>query len=125
MAVRTTGLDEADGARSEPGRLVLAATPLGHARDASARLVEALATADVVAAEDTRRVRALAAALEVRIGGRVISHYDAVEAARLPGLLDDVAAGRHRAGRHRRRDAGGLGPRLPDRGRGRGRAGCR
>ncbi len=93
MAVRTTGLDEADGARSESGRLVLAATPLGHARDASARLVEALATADVVAAEDTRRVRALAAALEVRIGGRVISHYDAVEAARLPGLLDDVAAG--------------------------------
>jgi 16S rRNA (cytidine1402-2'-O)-methyltransferase len=76
------------------GRLVLAATPLGHARDASARLVEALATADVVAAEDTRRVRALAAALGVRIGGRVISHYDAVEAARLPGLLDEVADGR-------------------------------
>ncbi len=48
----------------------------------------------MVAAEDTRRVRALAAALGVRIGGRVISHYDAVEAARLPGLLDDVAAGR-------------------------------
>ena len=45
----------------------------------------------MVAAEDTRRVRALAAALGVRIGGRVISHYDAVEAARLPGLLDDVA----------------------------------
>jgi 16S rRNA (cytidine1402-2'-O)-methyltransferase len=76
------------------GGLVLAATPLGQARDASARLVDALATADVVAAEDTRRVRALAAALDVRIGGRVISHYDAVEAARLPGLLDEVAAGR-------------------------------
>lgn len=76
------------------GRLVLAATPLGHARDASARLVDALASADVVAAEDTRRVRTLAAALGVRITGRVISHYDAVEAARLPGLLDEVAAGR-------------------------------
>src|SRR4051795_4745500 len=76
------------------GRLVLAATPLGQAGDPSARLVAALAEADVVAAEDTRRVRALAAALGVRIGGRVISHYDAVEAARLPGLLDDVAAGR-------------------------------
>jgi 16S rRNA (cytidine1402-2'-O)-methyltransferase len=76
------------------GRLVLAATPLGQARDASARLVEALATADVVAAEDTRRLRSLAAALGVRIGGRVVSHYDAVESARLPGLLDDVRAGR-------------------------------
>jgi 16S rRNA (cytidine1402-2'-O)-methyltransferase len=76
------------------GRLVLAATPLGDSRDASARLRDALATADVVAAEDTRRLRALAAALGVTVNGRVISHYDAVEAARLPGLLDDVRAGR-------------------------------
>lgn len=74
--------------------LVLAATPLGDSRDASARLLDALATADVVAAEDTRRVRSLAAALGVTIGGRVVSHYDAVEAARLPGLLDEVRAGR-------------------------------
>jgi 16S rRNA (cytidine1402-2'-O)-methyltransferase len=76
------------------GRLVLAATPLGDAGDASARLVTALATADVVAAEDTRRLRSLAAALGVTVSGRVLSHYDAVEAARLPGLLDDVRAGR-------------------------------
>ncbi|WP_219416235.1 16S rRNA (cytidine(1402)-2'-O)-methyltransferase [Pseudonocardia nigra] len=76
------------------GRLVLAATPLGDARDASARLADALATADVVAAEDTRRLRSLAAALGVTVTGKVISHYDAVEAARLPGLLDDVRAGR-------------------------------
>jgi 16S rRNA (cytidine1402-2'-O)-methyltransferase len=73
---------------------VLAATPLGQARDASARLVEALGTADVIAAEDTRRVRTLAAALGVRIIGKVVSHFDAVEAARLPGLLEDVRAGR-------------------------------
>lgn len=79
---------------SAPGRLVLAATPLGQARDASGRLMDALATADVVAAEDTRRVRTLAAALGVHIAGKVISHYDAVEVARLPGLLDDVRAGR-------------------------------
>lgn len=76
------------------GRLVLAATPLGQARDASARLVEAIGTADVIAAEDTRRLRSLAAALGVTITGKVISHYDAVEVARLPGLLDDVRGGR-------------------------------
>jgi 16S rRNA (cytidine1402-2'-O)-methyltransferase len=73
---------------------VLAATPLGDARDASSRLREAMATADVVAAEDTRRLRSLAAALGVAVTGRVISHYDAVEAARLPRLLDEVRAGR-------------------------------
>ena len=54
----------------------------------------AIGTADVVAAEDTRRLRSLAAALGVTVTGRVISHYDAVEASRLPGLLDDVRAGR-------------------------------
>lgn len=74
--------------------LVLAATPLGDSRDASPRLVAALGSADVVAAEDTRRIRSLAAALGVTITGRVLSHYDAVEAQRLPGLLDEVRAGR-------------------------------
>lgn len=77
-----------------PSGLVLAATPLGNAGDASPRLVAALAAADVVAAEDTRRLRTLAAALGVTVRGRVTSHYDAVEAARLPGLLDAVRAGR-------------------------------
>ena len=79
---------------SGDGLLVLAATPLGQAGDASARLRDTLATADVVAAEDTRRLRSLAAALGVTVSGRVISHYDAVEAARLPGLIEDVRNGR-------------------------------
>lgn len=73
--------------------LVLAATPLGDARDASPRLAEALGAADVVAAEDTRRARALAAALGVTIGGRVVSFYDAVETARIDGLVDAITAG--------------------------------
>jgi 16S rRNA (cytidine1402-2'-O)-methyltransferase len=76
------------------GRLVVAATPLGDSRDASARLLDALATADVIAAEDTRRLRSLAAALGVTVTGKVLSHYDAVEAAKLPGLLADVRGGR-------------------------------
>ena len=75
------------------GCLVLAATPLGNIGDASARLRTALETADVVAAEDTRRTRSLASALGVQIGGRVISFYDQVEAARLPGLVEAVASG--------------------------------
>ncbi|GAB87726.1 16S rRNA (cytidine(1402)-2'-O)-methyltransferase [Gordonia rubripertincta] len=75
------------------GRLVLAATPMGQVGDASPRLREALQTADIVAAEDTRRTRALAAALGVEIGGRVVSYYDQVEAARTPGLVEAIAGG--------------------------------
>ncbi|RSN23411.1 16S rRNA (cytidine(1402)-2'-O)-methyltransferase [Amycolatopsis sp. WAC 04169] len=75
------------------GRLVLAATPLGDVRDASPRLSEALATADVIAAEDTRRLRSLTAALEVSPVGRVVSFYEDVETARLPKLLESLQAG--------------------------------
>ncbi|RSN47873.1 16S rRNA (cytidine(1402)-2'-O)-methyltransferase [Amycolatopsis sp. WAC 04197] len=75
------------------GRLVLAATPLGDVRDASPRLSEALATADVIAAEDTRRLRSLTAALDVSPVGRVVSFYEDVETARLPKLLESLQAG--------------------------------
>jgi 16S rRNA (cytidine1402-2'-O)-methyltransferase len=75
------------------GRLLLGATPLGLPSDASARLVSALGAADIVAAEDTRRVRTLATALGVRITGRVLSLFDQNEAARVPGLIDDLKAG--------------------------------
>ncbi|OQQ28998.1 rRNA (cytidine-2'-O-)-methyltransferase [Prescottella equi] len=76
------------------GRLVLAATPMGEIGDASERLRTALGSADVVAAEDTRRTKALAAALGVTITGRVVSFYDQVEVARLPVLVADVEEGR-------------------------------
>lgn len=75
------------------GRLVLAATPLGDVRDASPRLSEALATADVVAAEDTRRLRTLTSALGVSPQGRIVSFYEDVETARLPKLLEALHAG--------------------------------
>jgi 16S rRNA (cytidine1402-2'-O)-methyltransferase len=75
------------------GRLLLAATPLGLPSDASARLVSALASANVVAAEDTRRVRSLAQALDVRITGKVGSLFDQNEAARVPALLAAIKGG--------------------------------
>ncbi|MGW1682199.1 16S rRNA (cytidine(1402)-2'-O)-methyltransferase [Saccharopolyspora sp. NPDC002376] len=78
----------------DSGTLLLAATPLGDIRDASARLIEALGSADVVAAEDTRRVRALASALGVAPTGKVVSYYEAVESARAPMLLDALREGR-------------------------------
>jgi len=76
-----------------PGTLVVAAVPIGQPGDISPRLASALATVPVIAAEDTRRVRRLAAALGVHPAGRIVSYYDAVEQDRVPGLLDALAAG--------------------------------
>lgn len=76
-----------------PGRLLIGATPLGQPTDASARLVKALASADVIAAEDTRRIRTLAQALDVKLAGTVVSLYDANEASRVPSLVGEIEAG--------------------------------
>lgn len=76
-----------------PEGVVLAATPLGNIGDASDRLRGALERADVVAAEDTRRTRALAAALGVEIRGRVVSNFDHNEDARRDELLQAARTG--------------------------------
>lgn len=76
-----------------PGKLLIGATPLGRPDDASARLVEALKTADIVAAEDTRRIRGLAQSLGVQPTGRILSFFDQNEASRVPGLVEEIAAG--------------------------------
>jgi 16S rRNA (cytidine1402-2'-O)-methyltransferase len=78
----------------EAGRIVLAATPIGNTGDASARLVELLATADIVAAEDTRRLHRLVQSLGVTVAGRVISYHEHNEAAKTAELLDQVRAGK-------------------------------
>jgi 16S rRNA (cytidine1402-2'-O)-methyltransferase len=75
------------------GVLVLAGTPIGDPADASPRLVRVLETADVVAAEDTRRFRRLAAALDIHVAGRVVSYYDANEQSRTAELVEAVRGG--------------------------------
>ncbi|MCL9760122.1 16S rRNA (cytidine(1402)-2'-O)-methyltransferase [Frankia sp. AiPa1] len=75
------------------GTLVLCGAPIGDVRDASPRLSEILATADVVAAEDTRRVLRLAAGLGVTISGRIVSCYDAVEGARAAQITEHLRHG--------------------------------
>ncbi|HEX6469569.1 MAG TPA: 16S rRNA (cytidine(1402)-2'-O)-methyltransferase [Streptosporangiaceae bacterium] len=77
-----------------PGTLILAGAPIGRPEDASARLRAALAGADVIAAEDTRRLRRLAADLEVVPSARVVSYYDANERARARELIGELRAGR-------------------------------
>jgi 16S rRNA (cytidine1402-2'-O)-methyltransferase len=78
--------------RMTAGRLVLCGAPIGNVGDASPRLAAALADADVVAAEDTRRLARLARELGIRIA-RTVSYHDANEAARARELLALIEAG--------------------------------
>ncbi|AKE41822.1 16S rRNA (cytidine(1402)-2'-O)-methyltransferase [Corynebacterium kutscheri] len=71
-----------------PRGIILAATPLGNIGDASPRLKQALAEADYIAAEDTRRTRQLALALGVDIRGQVLSNFDHNEDGRAQQLID-------------------------------------
>lgn len=76
------------------GTLIVAAAPIGCPGDASPRLAAALKDAPVIAAEDTRRVRRLAADLGVRLSGSIVSCYEAVEQQRAEKLLAHLRTGR-------------------------------
>ncbi|MEU3446573.1 16S rRNA (cytidine(1402)-2'-O)-methyltransferase [Streptomyces thermolilacinus] len=75
------------------GTLVLAGTPIGDIADAPPRLAAELAEADVVAAEDTRRLRRLTQGLGVQPRGRVVSYFEGNETARTPELVEALVGG--------------------------------
>ena len=107
------------------GTLTIAAVPIGCLDDASPRLAGRWRRAQIIAAEDTRRLRRLAAGLGVSLTATVVSFYDAVEERKAAGLAEELAAGRDvllvtDAGMPERQR-----PRIPpgDRGRGRGSTG--
>lgn len=76
-----------------PGRLILLGAPLGNPADASPRIAEVIRSADVVAAEDTRRLHRLARELGVSPEGKVVSYFEGNESERESGLVDALAAG--------------------------------
>jgi 16S rRNA (cytidine1402-2'-O)-methyltransferase len=78
---------------SAAGVLVLAATPIGDPRDAAPRLSQEISTADVVAAEDTRRFSRLCRSLEVKASGSVVSYHEHNEATRTADLLARLVDG--------------------------------
>ncbi|MFF4222751.1 16S rRNA (cytidine(1402)-2'-O)-methyltransferase [Streptomyces abikoensis] len=75
------------------GTLVLAGTPIGDVTDAPPRLAAELGAAEVIAAEDTRRLRRLTQALGVRTTGRVVSYNEVNESARTPDLVEALVGG--------------------------------
>lgn len=75
------------------GRLVLVGTPIGDFSDASPRLGRVLGEADVVAAEDTRRLRRLTSELGIVVKGRVTSFFEGNERQRTDELVQALVEG--------------------------------
>src|SRR5689334_8215492 len=73
--------------------LILVGAPLGNPGDASQRLRNALTSADIVAAEDTRRLTRLARDLEITIPGRILSYFEGNEERRTPELVAALEGG--------------------------------
>ena len=79
---------------AEPaGVVVLAATPIGDVDDATPALRRELAGADLIAAEDTRRLRRLLERLELSPAGRIVSYFEGNEVARTAELVADLRRG--------------------------------
>lgn len=75
------------------GRVVLVGAPLGNPADASARLRDVLGAADVIAAEDTRRLGRLLRDLAITPSGRMVSYFEGNEERRTPELVAAALAG--------------------------------
>ena len=75
------------------GRLVLVGTPIGNLGDLSPRAVEALRVADVIAAEDTRRTRALLTHAGIPAGRRLQAVHAQNEVARARELTRAISTG--------------------------------
>ena len=94
-------LDSVSGKAGSPGKVfekmrgkvVLAATPIGNTADVSRRLAALIENADIIAAEDTRRLYDLANRLGVRVGGQVVAYHDHNERSKADPLLDRVQEG--------------------------------
>jgi 16S rRNA (cytidine1402-2'-O)-methyltransferase len=76
-----------------PGRLVLVGAPLGNPLDASLRLRAELGGADLVAAEDTRRLARLARDVGVEVPGRIVSYFEGNEERRTGELIEALRSG--------------------------------
>ncbi|WP_420842404.1 16S rRNA (cytidine(1402)-2'-O)-methyltransferase [Glycomyces paridis] len=76
------------------GVLVLLGAPLGNPEDASSRLRTELARADVIAAEDTRRLRRLLSELDLVPAAAITSYFEANESGKTGTLLEQLHEGR-------------------------------
>lgn len=76
-----------------PMKLVLAGVPLGNPGDASARLITAIKSASIIAAEDSRRFQRLCQDLEISASGKILSFFEGNEEERTEQLLNELKNG--------------------------------
>ena len=74
-------------------KLVLAGVPLGNPGDASARLISAIESASIIAAEDSRRFQRLCHDLNVATDAKVLSFFEGNEDERTEQLLKELQNG--------------------------------
>ena len=72
---------------SPSGIIYMAATPIGNTDDASIRLRHQLETADIIAAEDTRRLKGLCSRLGIAPQGRIMAFHEHIESERAAELI--------------------------------------
>jgi 16S rRNA (cytidine1402-2'-O)-methyltransferase len=77
----------------EPGKLILAAVPIGNFQDASLRLITALQTSDLIAAEDTRKIKRLLKDLEINTEAKIFSYFQENEVRKIDFLLQSINEG--------------------------------
>ena len=83
------------GIRALSPGLYMVATPIGNARDITLRALDILASADVLAAEDTRSLRHLMDIHGIALNGRrIVAYHDHNGDKARPGLLRALAEGR-------------------------------
>ena len=80
---------------SKPGQLVVVSTPIGNLGDLSPRAAEILATADILACEDTRMTRKLLALTGHQTNAKLLSYHDHNGNNMRPKLLSAMANGLH------------------------------
>lgn len=80
---------------SKPGKLILAARPIGNYKDSSLRLIEALSSVDLIAAEDTRKLKRLLADLDIETKAKIISYYEKNEISKIKFILEAIAQGQN------------------------------
>ncbi|MBM3690416.1 MAG: 16S rRNA (cytidine(1402)-2'-O)-methyltransferase [Actinobacteria bacterium] len=69
------------------GKLILLGMPIGNAKDVSPNGLAALSTADLIAAEDTRKFFRFAKELGIEFRAKVVAYHDFAEQDRIPELL--------------------------------------
>lgn len=73
--------------------LTIAGVPIGNSQDASPRLIDAITSAQIVAAEDSRKFHRLCQELGIELKAKIISYFEGNESERINKLISELRSG--------------------------------